>query len=93
LSRDTQRNWNILGGHIQQTHVSLQRWLEAQHLTLNNPNAIAKLIKELSIQSNFVAYLHTFRIGGMLLCISIAMIFFIKIKNNGNQKLVPVEAH
>jgi len=91
LSRDTQKNWNILGGHIQQIHTNLQRWLDAQHLTLNNPHAIVNLANELSRESNFVAYLHTYRIAGLLLCISIAMIFFIKF--SGNQKLEPVEAH
>lgn len=91
LSRDTQRNWNILGGHIQQTSTNLHHWLDAQHLTLNNSQTIAKLVHELSIQANFVAYLHTYRIAAFLLCISLVAIVFLKISKT--VKLEPVEVH
>jgi DHA2 family multidrug resistance protein len=91
LSRDTQSNWNILGGHIQQANSHFQHWLERQHLTLNNPHTIPKLAHELSIQANFVAYLHTFRLAAILLFVAIAMIFFIKISKS--KRLEPIEVH
>lgn len=91
LSRDTQSNWNILGGHIQQTSTNLRHWLEVQHLTLNNPHAIAQLARQLSIQSNFLAYLHTYRIAAILLFIAMGTVFFINISKV--KKLEPVEVH
>lgn len=91
LSRETQRNWNILGGHIQQTNSNLRHWLDAQHLTLNNPHAISQLAQQLSIQSNFLAYLHTYRIAAILLFIAMGSVFFIKIPKL--KKLEPVEVH
>ena len=91
LSRDTQRNWNILGGHIQQANANLQHWLSLQHLTLNNPHAIAKLSHVLSTQANFIAFLHTYRIAAMLLFVAIAMILCIKVSST--QKFEPVEVH
>lgn len=91
LSRDTQSNWNILGGHIQQTNANLHHWLDAQHLTLNNPQAIMKLAHELSVQANFLAYLHTYRMAAILLFFAIGMIFFIHISKG--QKLERVEVH
>lgn len=91
LSRDTQRNWNILGGHIKQSSIHLQHWLAVQHLTLINPHAIVKLAEALGLQSNFIAYLHTYRIASILLSISIVTIFFVKISRT--QKMEPVEIH
>lgn len=82
LSRDTQSNWNRLGSYIQKTHLNVQHWLDAQHLTLNDPRAIAQLTRELSIQSNFVAYLHTYRMAAVLLCVGIVMSFFLRNKQS-----------
>lgn len=91
LSRDTQRNWNILGGHIQQSNTHLQHWLQAQHLTLNNPHAIARLASQLNIQANFLAYLHTYRIAAFLILAAIGMILCLQITKG--QKLVAVDMH
>ncbi len=91
LSRDTQRNWNILGGHIQQTNNNLRHWLEARHLTLNDPHAISELAHTLSIQSNFLAYLHTYRMAAILLFIAMGAVGFIHISKT--KKLEPVELH
>jgi len=91
LDRDAQRNWNILGGHIYQANPNLQHWLKIQNLTLNHPSAIAKLTHELSVQANFVAYLHTYRMAAWILCLAIVTIFFVKVSKQA--MLEPVNVH
>ena len=90
LDRDTQRNWNQLGGHLHQANPHLQHWLSAQNLSLQDPHAIARLGHDLSIQANFLAYMHTYRIAAFILLIAMAAIFLLKIGQQS--KLNPVEA-
>ncbi|MEO8401585.1 MAG: DHA2 family efflux MFS transporter permease subunit [Gammaproteobacteria bacterium] len=78
LDRDTQANWNILGGHLHAANTRLTNWLNVQHLSLNDPHAMARLGSELSRQANFVAYLHTYRIAAILLLITLAIVLLLK---------------
>ncbi len=89
LDRDTQANWNNLGGHIQAAKASLTRWLDAQHLVLNDPHTIARLGNELSNQANFIAYLHSYRIAAIVLFIALGMVVFLKTPKT----FEPVVAH
>jgi len=78
LSRDAQANWNILGSHLQSTGTNLTHWLRVQHLSLNDPHAMMRLGNELSLQANFIAYLHSFQIATIVLLIALVMILFLK---------------
>lgn len=78
LDRDTQANWHTLGAHVNAANPNLTNWLAAQHLTLANPMAIARLGNELSLQANFLAYLHVYRVAAILLLIAAGLVFLIK---------------
>ncbi len=92
LDRDTQTNWNILGGHIQKSSQGLAHWLNAQQLNLHDPQTIARLGNELSKQANFVAYMHSFRIAAIVLFIALIMVFFLRF-NNKQTTFETVAAH
>jgi DHA2 family multidrug resistance protein len=81
LSRNTQFNWNVLGGHLRESNVHLQHWLAIQHLTLQDPKAVGKLSNLLGTQSNFLAYMHTYKMAGMLLMVAFIAAFFFKSGN------------
>lgn len=91
LSRETQKNWNIFGSHMHEGNPNLTRWLDAQHLQLHNPHTIAKLGHELSIQANFVAYMHTFKLATLVFCFAFLMVMMIKPQKK--KELILAEAH
>lgn len=91
LDRDTQRNWNILGSHIQLSNPNLSHWLSARHLTLRDSHAIARLGNDLSLQANFVAYLHMFTLSAFVLTAALVMVFLLK--SPKQEQLNLVQAH
>lgn len=91
LSRETQTNWNILGSHLREGNPNLTRWLDAQHLQLHQPHTIAKLGHELSVQANFVAYMHTFKLATLVFFFAFLMV--IMIKPQKQKELILAEAH
>lgn len=56
VSRETQTNWNRLGGHINIFNHNLIHWLNAQHLTIHSPIALHKLGSELARQASMIAF-------------------------------------
>ncbi len=78
LDRDTQANWNSLGGHIQAANTNLTHWLAAQHLNLNDPQTMFRLGKQLSVQANFIAYLHAYQFAAIVLFIALGVVLFLK---------------
>ncbi len=91
LDRSTQANWHSLGRHIQPANPNLTRWLAARHLSLNDPHTIALLGNQLNIQSNFIAFMHTFKLTALVLFLALCLILFLKSPPKG--KAAPLEAH
>jgi DHA2 family multidrug resistance protein len=60
LSRETQANWNRLGGHINVYNPALGHWLHANGLSLNNPLTPRLLGGELSRHAMMVAFIDCF---------------------------------
>ncbi|MCA9772729.1 MAG: DHA2 family efflux MFS transporter permease subunit [Myxococcales bacterium] len=60
IVRGTQANWNRLGGHVSPFNPDLPAWLGAQGLSLQDPEAIARLAGELARQAEMLAYVGAF---------------------------------
>ena len=91
LDRETQSNWHSLGSHIQTTNTNLMRWLDAHYLSLYDPHTVAILARELTMQANFLAYLHTFRLCAYVLIAALLMVLFLKAPKG--KVSVPADAH
>jgi MFS transporter, DHA2 family, multidrug resistance protein len=78
VDRDMQGNWNRLGSHLNASNANVIRWLDAHHLNLYDSHTIARLANELSVQANFIAYMHTFRLCAYLLIAALMMVLFLK---------------
>ena len=62
VSRLTQAAWNQLGLHMTPFNSNLRLWLQQTHTTLQNPQTIAILQKELFAQSNMLAFVDAYHI-------------------------------
>ncbi len=58
LTRMTQVNWNVLGGHINPYNPALQQWLAAQHLRLSEAPRL--LAHELGRQASMLGFVDAF---------------------------------
>jgi len=78
VTRLTQTNWNELGANISKLNNNLRLWLLHSHLTLNMPQTVGILQKNLLQQANMLAFLDAFRlISFTVLCI-IPLVFLMK---------------
>jgi len=78
IARETQINWNRLGGNINPFNNNLQLWLNHQGWQLHDPAALSILQNTLAAQSRMIAYVDSFWIIGLSLILLIPFIFFIK---------------
>lgn len=90
LERDMQKNWNLLGGHINAANANLTRWLQMNHLNSNDPHTIAQLTATLSRQADFLAYMHTYKIAAVILFA--ALLFVLLLKPNSKKMFAAAEA-
>lgn len=60
ISRESQINWNVMGGHISVFNPNLDHWLQYQYLTLKSPEAVGRLANMLGQQSGMLAYLDAY---------------------------------
>lgn len=74
VSRQTQKIWNSLSGHITVYSHNLHLWLYQQHLTLNNPQAISTLQKTVAQQASLQAFIDAFYICGIVFILIIPVI-------------------
>lgn len=84
LSRHTQMAWNQLGGSIQRYNPALIDYLRPLHLTVNDPKAVALLVRELSKQSLMLSYINTFAFIMWSFLIMLPFVFLLK-KNKTSQ--------
>jgi DHA2 family multidrug resistance protein len=78
LDRDSQSNWNLLGSHLKPSNPNFMHWLSSHHLSLTDPHTLAKLADTVNRQATFIGYLHTYRLGAIVLAIACAMTFWLK---------------
>jgi DHA2 family multidrug resistance protein len=90
LDRETQMHWNRLASHLQATKATVSHWLSVQHLSANNPQAVAKLASLVSTQANFMAYTHLFEMAACMLFSITIMVFLVSAPKSYSQ---PVEVH
>ncbi|EKD73697.1 MAG: hypothetical protein ACD_45C00217G0013 [uncultured bacterium] len=91
IDRDAQTNWNHLTQYLRPENMNLARWLDRQHLVLNDSHTLARLGNELSTQANFIAYMHTFKVAAILLFVGLCFIFLFKAP--ARAAIMPLEAH
>jgi DHA2 family multidrug resistance protein len=78
LARASQTSWNNLAANFSVTDPNLQNWLRAKHLTLQDPEAIAHLAKELGRQSGMVAFVNAYWLIGMFFILALPLVIFLK---------------
>jgi MFS transporter, DHA2 family, multidrug resistance protein len=76
LARETQINWNRLGGHINIFNPNLQAWFLKRNWTLTNPLAIHALASQLASQAAMIGFIDIFWAAtiGVLLMIPLVLI-------------------
>jgi MFS transporter, DHA2 family, multidrug resistance protein len=78
ITQETQINWNRLGGHLKQTSYQLQRWLQMQHITLDNPIAHQKLAIQLAQQASLTAFVDAYWVISISFLVMIPLVFLLK---------------
>jgi hypothetical protein len=91
LDRDSQANWNVLSSHIKTTNPNFIHWLNSNGYSLADPHTLAKLANTIVTQANFVAYLHTFQVGALIILAACLMTQIMKAPQKGQG--VAAEVH
>lgn len=78
VSRESQINWNRMGGHINTFNQNLTNWAHAAHMTLQNQQIFGILGNVLSQQSSMTAFLDAYKIIGFCLCLLIPLLWCLK---------------
>lgn len=78
VARQTQANWNILGGSINVYNPNLNLWLQHMKLTLSNPVSSQILGLELHRQSMMLAFNYAFQTIALVLLLLIPCILLLK---------------
>ncbi len=78
LTRETQINWNRLGGHMNQFSSNFQHWLQNAHLSLNNPHTLPLLGKTLYTQASMVAFVDCYRLATMTFLLMLPLVFLMQ---------------
>ncbi len=78
VTRETQINWNRLGGHITPYNPNLQTWLQGAHLRLNSSMTHQILGSELAKQANMIAFLDAYYVIGIAFLLLIPLILLMK---------------
>ncbi len=78
VARLTQINWQQIGEHINVFNNNLRLWLSQQHLSIHNPQTVAKLKLILSQQSSMLAFLSAYRLIAILLICLLPLVWTLK---------------
>lgn len=89
ITRQTQINWNRLGGHIQPYNSNLYLWLQQHNWQLQQPVAINELATQLANQAGMIAFINSFWLMVVCLIIILPVIFIMqKPKASSEQPVV-----
>ena len=78
ISRQTQKIWNSLSGHINPFSQNLHKWLHTQNLSLQNPKAIISLQKAVAQQANMQAFIDAFHVCAIIFLLTIPFVLYMK---------------
>lgn len=78
ISRETQINWNQLGGHLTTTNTATQQWLAIQSLHLTHAQAIGVLVTHLESQANMIAFIDSYWLALAGFLIMLPLIWMLK---------------
>jgi len=78
LSRNTQINWNRLGGHIMEYSPAMNAWLNAHGMTPDHPLAPNLLAMELARQATMVAFINDFWFISIAILLLIPLVLLMK---------------
>lgn len=78
VTRETQINWNRLGGHINHFNNNLHHWLNAQELSLTTPKSYAILANTLHGNASIIAFLDSYLLITVTLLLLIPFIYCLK---------------
>jgi DHA2 family multidrug resistance protein len=76
ITRESQINWQRLGGHIHPYNENLKLWLQQHDWQINNPLALSELVKQLSQQAGMIAFIDLFWAVIACLLLMIPLVFF-----------------
>ncbi len=79
VTRETQINWNRLGGHINYFNNNLHHWLNTQGLSLTNPKSYAILANTLHGNASIIAFLDSYLLITIILLLLIPLIYCLKL--------------
>lgn len=78
LTRETQVNWNQLGGRLSQYNAAFQHWLAVQGLTATDPQAARSLAGILSRQATMMAMVDTFWFITLSMIVLAPLVFLLR---------------
>lgn len=91
ITRQTQASWNQLGGQLIATQPSVQHWFQAQHQTLNNPQALQELAGVVYAQASNLAFVDMFWFASLILIVLLPFVFFLKTEPSILEKGLPLD--
>ena len=77
-TRFSQEDWNQLGGHVNPYNPALAHWLQAQGLSLSDPQAIATLTAVLGRQSSMLAFTQVFEMIALSFVLMLPLLLLLK---------------
>lgn len=78
ITRETQINWNRLGGHLTTTSHATQHWLQTQSQHMPHAQAVAQLAYTLNSQSSLVAFMDSFWFAFILLLLMLPFVWMLR---------------
>jgi DHA2 family multidrug resistance protein len=93
LSRETQINWNRLGGHINPYNPALQHWLHGHGLAMSDPLTPKLLANDLSHQAMMVAFVDTFWFITLSMLAIAPLVLLLRRQQRPDQDMPPPALH
>lgn len=89
ISRETQVNWNQLGGHLTTTQYNFQRWLQLKDMSITNPQDVHRIAQTLHHHATMVAFVDTFWLVTLSSALLLPFVFFLKRAHHQPQSDMP----
>ena len=93
VSRETQVNWNRLGGHINPYNPALRQWLHGHGLAMSDSLTPKLLANDLSRQAMIVAFVDTFWFITLSMLAIAPLVLMLRRKKRSAQEMPPPVVH
>jgi len=77
VTRETQRNWNLLSAHISPLNQNLKYWLSSHSLTLHSPTALKFIVEQVAKQASMLAFINTFAWVAIAFLVLLPVVFLL----------------